>query len=99
VGLVAVTAVLLAVLATGAATLTRLTCLDAARTAARVAALGEPDATVVGAARHVLGERDGQVEVARDDGWVTVVVSAPFTGWTGAGGLSARATATAWAEP
>jgi len=97
VGLVAVSVVLLALLATGAATLTRLTCLDAARTGARVAALGEPDPVVVDAARHVLGDRGGHVAVQRADGWVTVTVSAPFTGWSD--GMRARAAATAWAEP
>ncbi|GIG40516.1 TadE family type IV pilus minor pilin [Cellulomonas phragmiteti] len=99
VGMVAVAAVLVAVLATGAATLTRLTCLDAARTGARVAALGETDGEVVAAARHVLGARGGDVRVTRDDGWVTVTVSAPFTAWPGAGGVRARAAATGWAEP
>ncbi|UZN02435.1 TadE family type IV pilus minor pilin [Cellulomonas sp. S1-8] len=99
VGMVAVAAVLAAVLATGSATLVRLTCLDAARTAARVAALGEPDGEVVAAARHVLGARGGDVRVTRDDRWVTVTVSAPFTAWPGADGLHARASATGWAEP
>ncbi|MBD7919721.1 TadE family protein [Cellulomonas sp. Sa3CUA2] len=98
VGMVAVAAVLAAVLATGAATLTRLTCVDAARTGARVAALGEPDGEVVAAARHVLGARGGDVRVARDDRWVTVTVSAPFTAWPVAG-ARARASATSWAEP
>jgi len=99
VGLVAVAAVLLAVLATGAATLTRLTCLDAARTGARSAALGEADGDVVAAAHRVLGARGGDVDVARDDGWVTVTVSAPFTAWPGVDGLRARASVTARAEP
>ncbi|WP_307802213.1 TadE family type IV pilus minor pilin [Cellulomonas dongxiuzhuiae] len=98
VGMVAVAAVLAAVLATGAATLTRLTCIDAARTGARVAALGESDGEVVAAARHVLGGRGGDVRVAREDRWVTVTVSAPFTAWPAAG-ARARATATSWAEP
>lgn len=98
VGMIAVAAVLVAVLATGAATITRLTCLDAARTAARVAALGEPDGAVVAAARRVLGER-GDVRVSRDQGWVTVTVSTPFTGWPVLGAARARASATSWAEP
>lgn len=99
VGLVAVAAVLVALLATGTATLTRLTCLDAARTGARVAALGEPDGEVAAAARHVLGGRAADVRVARDDGWVTVTVSAPFTAWPGLDGARARASATGWSEP
>jgi len=98
VGMVAVAAVLAAVLATGAATLTRLTCVDAARTGARVAALGEPDDEVVAAARQVLGSRGGDVRVAREDHWVTVTVSTPFTAWPAAG-ARARASATSWAEP
>lgn len=99
VGLVAVAAVLLALLATGAATLTRITCVDAARTGARAAALGESDGDVVAAARRVLGGRGADVVVARDDRWVSVTVTAPFTGWSAADGLRTRATATAWSEP
>lgn len=98
VGTVAVAVVLVAVLATGAATVARLTCLDAARTGARVAALGEPDGDVVAAARRVLGDR-GDVRVARDEGWVTVTASTPFTGWSLLGGARAQASATSWAEP
>ncbi|WP_148234371.1 TadE family type IV pilus minor pilin [Cellulomonas flavigena] len=98
VGMVAVAVVLVAVLATGAATVARLTCLDAARTGARVAALGEPDDVVVAAARRVLGDR-GEVRVARDEGWVTVTVSTPFTGWSVLGGARAQGSATSWAEP
>lgn len=97
VGMVAVAAVLVAVLATGAAATVRLTCLDAARTGARLAALGEPDGEVVAAARHVLGDRGGDVRVRRDGTWVTVAVTAPFAGW--GAGLRASADATAWAEP
>lgn len=97
VGMVAVAAVLVALLATGAAAAARLTCLDAARTGARLAALGEPDGDVVAAARHVLGERGGDVRVRRDGTWVTVAVTTPFTGW--GGGLRASADATAWVEP
>ncbi|MBO9570528.1 MAG: TadE family protein [Cellulomonas iranensis] len=96
-GMVAVAAVLVAVLAVGAATVVRLTCLDAARTAARVAALGETDGEVVAAARHVLGPRGGEVRVEREDRWVTVAVSAPFSTW--GTGLRAAASATAWTEP
>lgn len=98
VGMVAVTVVLVAVLATGAATVARLTCLDAARTGARVAALGEPDGEVVSAARRVLGDR-GDVRVTREDGWVTVTASTPFAGWSLLGGARAQASATSWAEP
>lgn len=99
VGMVAVAAVLVAVLATGAATLARLSCVDAARTGARVAALGQSDGEAVAAARHVLGARGGDVRVARDGGWVTVTVSVPFTAWSVAGGVRATASATGWAEP
>lgn len=99
VGIVSVTLVLVTVLAVGAATTTRLVCLDAARTAARVAALGEPAADAVAAARHVLGWRDADVRLRRDGSWVTVEVDAPFAGWPGADRMRARASATAWAEP
>lgn len=97
VGMVAVAAVLVTVLATGSAATARLACLDAARTGARLAALGESDGEVVAAARHVLGERGGDVRVRREGAWVTVAVTSPFTGW--AGGLRASADATAWGEP
>lgn len=97
VGLVAVTVVLLAVLATGAATITRMACVDAARTAARVAALGETDAAVRAAATRVLGARGGNVELHREDGWVTVTVSSPVTGWSA--GMRAQGSATARVEP
>lgn len=98
-GMVVVAVVLVAVLATGAATLTQLRCLDAARTAARVAATGEQDDAAVAAARRVLGGRAGHVRVQRSGEWVTVEVSAPFVAWSGAGGLRAEASATSWAEP
>lgn len=99
VGMVAVALVLLAVVATAGAGVAHLRCLDAARTAARVAALGEDDATAVAAARHALGGRAADVRVTRADGWVTVRVDAPFAAWPGADGLRARASATSWAEP
>ncbi len=99
VGMVAVAVVLLAVLATAAAGVAQLRCLDAARTGARVAALGEDDASAVAAARRALAGRAADVHVTRADGWVTVRVEAPFAGWSGPPGLRARASATSWAEP
>ncbi|WP_309135435.1 TadE family type IV pilus minor pilin [Cellulomonas sp.] len=99
IGMVAVAVVLVAVLATGAAALAQLRCLDAARTAARVAATGEQDGAALAAARDALGGRAADVHVARSGGWVTVRVSAPVVGWAGLGGLRAEASATSWAEP
>lgn len=97
IGMVAVAVVLVAVLTLGAASVTRLRAEDAARTAARVAALHEPDAAVVEAARTVLGGRAAQVGVRRDGDWVTVTVTSALTGW--AAGIEIKADATARVEP
>jgi len=87
------------VLATTAAGLGSLRCADAARTGARVAALGEPDATVAASARRVAGAA-AEVSVQRSGGWVEVVVQAPAAGgWFTGGPLAVRGSATAWVEP
>ncbi len=98
-GLPVLVLVVAVVLATSVAGVTSLRCADAARTAARVAAVGESDAAVVLAARRVAGE-GAEVRVRRLDGWVDVQVVAPAAGgWFTGGPLDARGTATAWVEP
>lgn len=96
-GLVSVMLVLgllLGVVATAAA---RLTCLDAARAAARVAATGESDAAVAEVARAVAGA-GAQVAVRRDPPWVVVTVTTRAPG--GSVGMPVPSgTATAWVEP
>ncbi|WP_372592917.1 TadE family type IV pilus minor pilin [Actinotalea sp.] len=87
------------VLVTTAAGLGTLRCADAARTAARVAALGQTDVQVVEAARRVAGPA-ARVGVRRDGGWVEVEVTASAVGgWFTGGPLAITGTATAWAEP
>lgn len=98
VGLPAVAVLLVAVLGVGTAGVQHMRCAEAARTAARVAALGEPDTEVVAAAERVAGER-ADVRVARADGWatVTVVVTLPVAGLGDLVTLESRSTA--WVEP
>jgi len=98
VGLPAVVLLLLAVLGVSAAGVVQQRCAEAARTAARLAALGEDDAAVVSGARRVAGDA-ADVAVAHDDGWVTVTVSArlPVAGLGEV--VTLRAGATAWHEP
>lgn len=95
----AVVTVLLVCCAVAAAVLGQVRCADAARAAARAAAIGEPAAVVVTVARELAGP-DAEVVVDADGGWVEVVVSRPLaTGLPGAGALRARAGARAWVEP
>jgi hypothetical protein len=98
IGLVAVVTVLGAVLAVGAAGLAQLRCADAARAGARAAALGEPDADVRSTAVRVAGA-GAAVEVARADGWVTVVVRDTALGGLAGPGLQVRGEAVAREEP
>lgn len=99
IALPAVVLVLAVLLVTAAATAAQLRCADGARAGARLAALGEPDAAVVVAARRVAG---GSVDVAvsRGDPWVEVTVRSPGPGaWFTGGGIAVAASATAWVEP
>lgn len=99
VGLVAVVLVLALVLVTAGAAATRLRCQDAARTAARLAALGASDAQVADAARTAAGS-GAQVVVRREPPWVEVTVSAAAPGgWFTGGPVGLTGTATAWLEP
>ncbi|GEN80107.1 TadE family type IV pilus minor pilin [Actinotalea fermentans] len=97
-GLVAVTLVLAALLVTTAAASARMRCLDAARTAARVAALGVADGEVVAAAQRVVP--GARVTLVRDPPWMEVTVTTDVGGaWFTGGSLAASGSATAWAEP
>lgn len=98
VGLPAVALLLLAVLGVSAAGVMQQRCAEAARTGARLAAIGEDDAAVVAGARRVAGDA-ARVDVGHDDGWVTVVVSAglPVAGLGEV--VTLRGSATAWDEP
>lgn len=97
-GLVAVVLVLAALLATTAAASARMRCLDAARTAARVAALGAGEAEVVAAAQRVVPGAD--VALVREPPWLEVTVTTDLAGaWFTGGSVAASGSATAWVEP
>lgn len=91
--------VLVVLLVTVSAASARLRCEDAARTAARVAALGQSDEQVAAAAQHLAGP-GASVVVVRDPPWVEVRVSAEVPGgWFSAGSLGLSSSASAWVEP
>ncbi len=90
---VAVVGVLLVTLAVGGV---QLRALDAARTAARVAALGLDDAQVVEAAHRVLPGAD--VTIRHTPPWVTVEVRAQVSGAWLSPTFGLRAQAAAWVE-
>lgn len=95
----AVVVVLLVCCTLGAAVLGQVRCADAARAAARAAAIGEPAAVVLAVARDLAGP-EAQVSVETDGQWVQVVVSRPVAGEVlGDRTLRARAEASAWREP
>jgi len=98
--LLPVVAVLIGVVvALAASAVVQLRCADAARVAARVAAIGEGDAAAAAAAARVAGA-GARTAVARDAAWVVVTVEAsvgpavPLVG-----GITVRGTAAAWVEP
>ena len=87
------------VLVTTAAGIGSLRCADAARTGARLAAVGEADSVVTLAARRVAGDGVG-VTVRRDGAWVDVLVEQGTAGgWFTGGPVTIRGAATAWIEP
>ncbi|WP_324650383.1 TadE family type IV pilus minor pilin [Georgenia sp. H159] len=95
----AVVMVLLVCCTLAAAVLGQVRCADAARAAARAAAIGEPAAVVVAVVRDLAGG-DAHVTVDHDGQWVEVVVTRPLSpAVPGADGLRARAAARAWVEP
>ncbi|MGO1316847.1 MAG: TadE family type IV pilus minor pilin [Cellulomonadaceae bacterium] len=99
VALPAVVLVLLAVLAVAAAGTARVHTADAARAAARVAALGEGHDEIRRVARAVAGA-DVEVSIGHDPPWVTVTVRRQVAAhWLSVVPWSVAATATAWVEP
>jgi hypothetical protein len=99
VALPAVVLVLVVVLTLAAAAGAQMRSADAARAAARAAAIGEDDATVRATALRVAGD-DATVGVVRGDPWVEVRVTTPVVGgWLSASPLHASGEAVAWVEP
>lgn len=90
VGLPAVVLVLVAVLLVAGAAVTQMRCTDAARAAARAAALGQ-DAAAVAAIVDDLAGPQAQLSLTEEGSWVRVEVTAPVaTGWLG-GTITAHA--------
>jgi len=99
VALPAVVLVLVVVLTLAAAAGAQMRSADAARAAARAAAIGEDDATVRATALRVAGD-DATVGVTRADPWVEVRVTTPVVGgWLSGSPLRASGEAVAWVEP
>lgn len=99
VALPSVVLVLVVVLTLAAAAGAQMRSADAARAAARAAAIGEDDATVRATALRVAGD-DATVGVVRGDPWVEVRVTTPVVGgWLSGSPLRARGEAVAWVEP
>jgi len=99
VALPAVVVVLVAVLTLVAAAGAQMRSADAARAAARAAAIGEDDATVRATALRLAGD-GATVEVVRGDPWVEVRVTTPVVGGLLSGSpLRADGEAAAWVEP
>lgn len=98
-GLPAVVLALVVVLLVGSVAVAQVRCTDAARAAARAAALGEDTAAVVAIAADLAGE-EAQVAVEESNGWVSVTVSRTLSnGWLGGAGLTASAEFTLPVEP
>jgi len=98
VALPAVVLVVAVVLVTLAAGGLQLRTAEAARTGARLAALGVSDAEVLAGVRRVLP--GARVEVRREPPWVEVEVSAAAAGsWITSGPLAVGSVAVAWVEP
>jgi len=97
VALPVVVVLLLGVLALTVTSVARLQVADAARSAARSAALGEPDAVVRASAVRV-GGPGVSVRVSRAGEWVDVTVSRSVGGGPFAP-FVVDGTATAWVEP
>jgi hypothetical protein len=75
----AVTALLAVLLLAGGIGLDQLRIEEAARSASRAVARGDPEATAAGAARYIAGPA-AAVSFGQDGNFVTVRVSAPVTG-------------------
>jgi hypothetical protein len=98
-GLPAVVLALVVVLLVGSVAVAQVRSTDAARAAARAAALGEDTAAVVAIATNLAGDQ-AEVTVEEAGGWVRVTVSRPLsTGWLGGAALTASASFTVPVEP
>ncbi|MDD9207461.1 TadE family type IV pilus minor pilin [Georgenia sp. 10Sc9-8] len=89
---------MLALLAVAGAGVAAVQVTDAARAAARAAALGEDAAVVVAVGRQLAGDH-AQVHLSTDADLVVVTVTRRLPGPLGAADLTARATARARPEP
>ncbi|ACQ78885.1 putative TadE-like family protein [Beutenbergia cavernae DSM 12333] len=98
VALPALVVILVAVLLAASAGLTQVRCQDAARAAARAAAIGDDDARVRAVALELGGPSAG-VTVARDGEWVVVTVEREVTTGVPSWSVTVSATARAWIEP
>jgi hypothetical protein len=98
VGLPAVVLVLVMVLVVASTAIGQTRCTDGARAGARAAALGDDDVSVAAVARRVAGA-GARVDVARDDGWVTVHVEAAVGFGGRFGPMRVQADAVGRAEP
>lgn len=95
----AVILVVAVLLATGSASLAQLRCVDAARTVARMVAVGHTGAEVRTTATRVAGA-EVEVEVVRDGEWVDVIVRRHVAGaWFTGGPLALSARASTLDEP
>lgn len=98
VALPAVVLVLVTVLTLAAAAGAQMRAADAARAAARAAAIGEEDAVVRDTALRVAGD-GAEVTLTRGDPWLAVEVSTPVVGGGLTGPLRVSGRAEAWVEP
>lgn len=95
----AVVLVLALLLVTVGGLTAKLRCADAARGAARVAALGQTDGEIAAVAQRIAGP-GSTITVTREPPWVEVTVAASVPGdWFSGANLGLSASATAWAEP
>lgn len=94
----AVVLLLVVLLTAATAALTQVRVADAARSGARVAALGEPVPVVAELARGLAGSA-ARVRVGTDGGYVVVDVERDLPGLLGLADLRASATARALPEP
>lgn len=95
----AVVLVLLLVLTAGNAAISQMRCTDAARAAARAAALGEDQAQIAAIVTDLAGP-SATIVLTERDGWVRVRVSRPVAaGWWGSQAPQASAEVTIPIEP
>ncbi|MBD8078889.1 pilus assembly protein [Cellulosimicrobium arenosum] len=98
VALPAVVLVLVAVLTLAAAAGAQMRAADAARGAARAAAIGEDDATVRATALRLAGD-GSEVVLVPGDPWLAVEVRTPVVGGGLVGSFRVTGRAEAWVEP